>query len=402
MKRIRTSGTVTAVASVLMGVLAIALAQSAAARATPVPDSSQVIDQGLSDQPGYAGAWVDSEGRTQVNFTQARAAAGRQASVQAAKGALGPSTVRAVTYDLKQLNALATQAQSALARAGLSATANAEVDIPGNGVRVSVVPAKAAVARKAVRAIAATTVVEDSTASAVPVDVACTDRLNCGAPLRGGIRIGSGSTGCSAGFTATASDTSRWLLTAGHCGPVDSNWTHGEQAIGPIRQVANGLWYDANVDRSVRVDVARIRIDSTYWKQAAGGWLYNTASSTYPVKAAVAAQAVPVGSTVCRSSYSRFHTESAAKCGKVVTSFDRNGYITVSGMVVCSGDSGGAVYYENSTGKHAFALISAIYGPDGSEEECVQPGFHSALSGISSIYHWLDANNGTTIRVDTQ
>ena len=74
----------------------------------------------------------------------------------------------------------------------------------------------------------------------------CTDRYNCGGPLRSGVVLSSPFTYndelCSMGFTASGSDGSRWAITAGHCADVtgdNTNWAHGAQNIGPMREATN-------------------------------------------------------------------------------------------------------------------------------------------------------------------
>ena len=79
-----------------------------------------------------------------------------------------------------------------------------------------------------------------------PVPASCNSTARiCGYPLRGGVRIDSSASSCSAGFKAVGTGGDRFLLTAGHCADTGPPWysqdfdSGGEQRIiGPTQAFA--------------------------------------------------------------------------------------------------------------------------------------------------------------------
>lgn len=253
------------------------------------------------------------------------------------------------------------------------------------------------------------TVVEDETANAAVAPAACTDRVNCGVPLRGGIRIFSEATGaqCSLGFTANATDGSRWILSAGHCGFLDENWKHGNERIGLVRQRYNadvqGRWFDAITGGRVWLDFMRVRNSSSYWLSGTFGWMYSTPSSPVAVNGAAAASSLSPGDVICRSSWSPYHADLAPNCGTVYSTYGGNGEIAVSGMIVCAGDSGGSVYVVDGGQRIAVGVISAFYyDAGGPPPNCRQSPYNALVSPIDSIYHYMDLNSIAQVRVDAR
>lgn len=74
----------------------------------------------------------------------------------------------------------------------------------------------------------------------------CSGRGNCANPLKGGLNINRANANCSSGFVAKAS-SNYYLLTAGHCGQLDSIWYHNNSQIGTIqkRTYSDGGFADA-------------------------------------------------------------------------------------------------------------------------------------------------------------
>jgi hypothetical protein len=234
----------------------------------------------------------------------------------------------------------------------------------------------------------------------------CVSRTSCGTPARSGIVIGQDVDGsgpipaqqdCSLGFTATGSDASRWVLTAGHCisndvqeiqcPPSGTNeiWGHAGQYFGPAR-----CW---GYDNGLSVDVARIRVDNPYWGPA--GYIYNESAPNSPVNVSFALTSdsqIHVGDFVCLSAW---HSTSGAACGTMVAPLA--GYQAVS-FQACAGDSGGGWYYP-ATMRTAAGLQHAS-GVGGTN--CHDSGFHSLFTSIPKTNTFFDATGLAIVRVDTR
>lgn len=177
----------------------------------------------------------------------------------------------------------------------------------------------------------------------------CTDRTACGNPLRGGIQIRPTAGGsCTGGFTAHGSDGSRWLVTAGHCGALDSAWRHGQQYLGPIRQRLH----------QNQTDLARIRIDNAYWQT--GGYLYAGGTTPIPIGAVVSDNYLSEGDFICRAGW-----VSGQYCGSVLITHDNpvlDGiqWIQLLRSDICAnpGDSGGPWYEVRSPEFYAVGIHS--------------------------------------------
>jgi streptogrisin C len=182
------------------------------------------------------------------------------------------------------------------------------IDITNDTVVAEVRPESAENARANLRAAGRQDI--DVQESRGATAAACTSRTACGSPLRAGICIGLGAACgqsqlfCTSGVQAWYSDGSRWLLTSGHCGGVttSTNWVHGQQFLGPIRQhVFSGS-----------VDAARIRIDNSYWLPIDRTWLYLSTTTPYIMQGINSSPVV--GSAICHSGAS-----SGYRCGTVYT-----------------------------------------------------------------------------------
>lgn len=214
--------------------------------------------------------------------------------------------------------------------------------------------------------------------SGSPVDIAedaCNSRYACGAPLRGGVVIDrvADTPSCSLGYTASATDGSRWAITAGHCDPqLNYLWRHGEQVIGPVRQTLN----------EAEIDVARIRIDNGYWRQAGGGYLYNATSPNSPLRITLSItnrNTIEVDEMVCLNA--RFSTL-ANSCGVITSAYGPRNMPTVD-FDACSGDSGGAWTHRPPGGSSLWA-----YGVHHGSSE----GTCHALFGYSTFTAVPDMN----------
>lgn len=188
---------------------------------------------------------------------------------------------------------------------------------------------------------------------------ACVSRTSCGTPARSGVVIGIDADGAgsgvagqtqSTGFTASATDGSRWIVTSAHNGsggtlPTTANcpsasacWGHGQQYFGPMREaVKSGLYH---------VDVARIRKDNPYW--STGGYMYS--ANTLPSRlinvdfSIFSRTSLAVGSPVCQTSWS---SDTPPTCGTITDLSSSDPWL--AGAVAstpgsCLGDSGGGWY----------------------------------------------------------
>jgi hypothetical protein len=238
------------------------------------------------------------------------------------------------------------------------------------------------------------------------VDEACTSKTSCGRPLRGGIRLWRNSVGvCSVGYHASASDGSRWAVSAGHCGQVGDQWGHGEQYFGPVRQQHN------NQAPYTSVDVGRARLDNAYWKASApGGYLIridssnNVLNSPHDIGLAIQNRStIDVGDWVCLSAMSPTYGDS---CGTVTDeSAGSNGDVRVGDYDACPGDSGGAWVTRVSSGDY---WVFGVH--EGGRTGCPtrdsgQPnssqGF-SDFSAIPDINDYWDDLNDDVLRIDAQ
>lgn len=408
--RSRLSRAAGSVAALVAALAASALVGSGEVAAAPVAGPAGKGVEALAAEPGWAGAWLDAAGTTHVNV---------QRSSRAATAAVHAGLVRAeVGRSLKDLDAIHRKAEDALVAGGVGPETAVRVDVSRNAVRVGAVPKAVPAATAVLKGLSGVVVETDPTADAVPATAACVSRVNCGAPIRGGVQIVSTwntSSSCSAGFSASGTDGSRWLMSAGHCAGnnqtgawLDEPFRHGGEVYGPVRQRhsadVDGVWFDAAVGRSVWLDFLRIRLDNAYWRQLPGGYLYATPSTTVDVKSALAPESLVQGQAICRSSYSPHHPESAANCGTVISYNGPSNEVQIGGaMVACEGDSGGAVYVQVAGGgRRAVGFLSAFYYNAGPAPVC-RPSVHSILvSGLTWAYHYMDAYSGTTIRVDTR
>lgn len=176
-------------------------------------------------------------------------------------------------------------------------------------------------------------------------------RLADTAPFWGGARITRPATGalCTSGFGVSNSYGSKFILTAGHCGPVGSAWSNGNQSL----NIGNAY------SRHTAYDVMLIPAN-------AGGRIYDGGVGTNEFsKDVVGAANVHMGEWLCASG-----SVSGAVCGFEINSFSVSYCSGMTGVWVCysdlvsapqkngmvgvrSGDSGGPVF--NLSGPNVIA-----------------------------------------------
>lgn len=349
-------------------------------------DRARLVEGFAEHNPDeFGGSWYD--GAADVLHLQATTPAAVADFTAAAAGADVPVEVHAADYSYVELHAeMQLLLEGTHPVLGDAAAGHAGIDIEANrvvaGLTTTDLSRSGTAAPESVRLV-------EREPRAMELD-ACGSRRNCGHPLRSGIILWEGeydNAACSLGFTASASDGSRWAVTAGHCGANGSVWGHGEVTIGPLkdRRVANNL------------DVARIHVQSAYWLQSTRGWFYNfgTPNSPLPVDYAITIEGAMIpGEVVCLSAW---HAVPGQSCGTlgVVNDANAGGRARVNNFDACGGDSGGGWYWRNSVGERwAYGIHSA------SSQGCHIAGGFSWFSTLPDINAFWDANAAATIRVD--
>lgn len=167
------------------------------------------------------------------------------------------------------------------------------------------------------------------------------------APFWGGAAIYRSNGGrCTTSFTVKNSSGTRFMVTAGHCGPVGTTW-----------RTAGGVYVGQTVSRPnyPTYDMALIRGGSSY-----GTHVYMGNRTGYGSKVLGAGDPV-VGAYYCVSG-----TTTYENCGKKVTSLNAR-FCTSSGCTpgvasyvggaqTSGGDSGGPLVLKTSSGVHARGL----------------------------------------------
>lgn len=308
---------------------------------------------------GFGGSWYDPRTNTQhINSVG-------EAFAQTARtlgGDLGLTIVtHPVKYTVKELKAQAAQTQ-------------AKVDVVNN--RLVAAPAQ-----------------ERSGLDA------CTDRFNCGKPLRGGLVLwntffGRANPLCSSGFTARATDGSKWVFTAGHCANPSGEgitWAHGDQGIGPIKYFVN----------AGNVDVARIHVRNSYW--STGGYIFNDAAPDSPLAVNGAIEyrdTIQPGDSVCLAAW---HSTPSEACGTIVDSYSVDGMPSVT-FDACQGDSGGGWYYAGPSGgeRIAYCIHHGWTGP-GPGTNCHMHAIDDSLfTAVPDMNAYWDSTASATIRVEVR
>jgi streptogrisin D len=179
----------------------------------------------------------------------------------------------------------------------------------------------------------------------------------------GGQAIRADRSRCSAGFNTRAASGKQYVVTAGHCTNIGTNWTTSSgQTIGATA-----------ASRFPGDDFGTIRIANPAALQPRGGVLNNGAFQDI-----TGASRVPVNSTVCKTGSSTGTT-----CGRVLRYNTTVNYPqgTVRGLTttnVCTqpGDSGGPLF----AGSQAQGVTSG-----GTVGSCSQAGFRSFFQPVDEI-----------------
>ncbi|HEU5471730.1 MAG TPA: S1 family peptidase [Actinophytocola sp.] len=188
--------------------------------------------------------------------------------------------------------------------------------------------------------------------------------------LIGGQAINGGGARCSLAFSGNAGST-RYILTAGHCGELGGTWTGSGGTIGPVANFS----FPTN-------DYARIRITSTAAVQTSLVDRYSSGSDVTVAGSTPAA----IGSSICRSG-----STTGWRCGVVQANnqtVNYGGGDIVGGLTrttVCAqpGDSGGAYVSPNGATR-----VQAQGITSGGSGNCTSGGitFHQPVREALSAY----------------
>lgn len=310
-------------------------------------------------------------------------------------------------YSFSELQALVNEIESGERRVDPSLILNISVDHENNRVRILVdqkVESDFAallddlVAENIVEVVAR---VDDGSVPEV-----CTSKSSCGGPVRSGIIIWKDNDSvpwCSLGYSASASDGSRWIITAGHCPDgINQTWGHGDQAFGPVREIKDPTSAPTNVD------VARIRLDSTYWKSWVADSLLLQINSSNVVQNAPSdidytlryRSTINTGDPVCISAR---HARWGDSCGVINDLYGAHDMVRVGDYDACGGDSGGAWVWRQADGKywgfgvHHGGRQGCPYLDNGGSNS--SQGY-SLFSAMPDIYAYWDDKHSATIRAD--
>jgi hypothetical protein len=233
-------------------------------------ERTRLVD-GLAALPGFGGAWYDPMANRLHVYSIDDAF--KSDALKMATGLNVDIAFEKASSSYSDLETLASQINSTRSDdAARHGTIEAVADGGWNRVAVVVTDPSLLAAEKARYAQDPRVMIKDFT-QVHPDVTTCSSRTACGTPPRSGIVIGIDADGsgpgsatqvCSLGFTASATDGSKWFVTAGHCASGNTAtscpsatacWGHGQQYFGPMRSIG----FSGNID------VGRIREDNSYW-----------------------------------------------------------------------------------------------------------------------------------------
>ncbi|MFL6143286.1 MAG: S1 family peptidase [Labedaea sp.] len=295
----------------------------------------------------FAGTWFDS---TTGKLVVATTNAARSQEIQSAG-----ATAKVVQRSAAQLDALKS-AIDARATSAPKSVSGWYVDLTTNSVVASVVGADSA----------GLTWAAAQGARAEAVTEAARPLWN----LIGGQAIRNSQARCSIAFSARSGST-RFIITAGHCGELGGNWSGSGGAIGPVSR------FNFPTD-----DFAAIQVTSSAAVQTA---LVDRFSSGSDVTVA-GSSAAAVGSSVCRSgSTTGWHCGTVQATNQTVNYGGGDIVFGLTRTNVCAepGDSGGAFVSPNGATR-----VQAQGITSGGSGNCSSGGttFHQPINEALSRY----------------
>lgn len=355
----------------------------------------------------FAGFRYDPVSGVQTVLTTEPESDGAEIAVLAQDAGINVA-IEEATYSYDELRSFAEKAQEGELGIAAKDVVSAQIDDNSNSIVVYVPEERLeALSTQRMQQSLHDTVTLEAYVEGHSVEETCTGKYSCGAPLRGGIglwRTTSTNYQCSLGYTATSGDGARWAITAGHCRTADDQtFGHGEQSIGPVRDYVNN---PAGAHRDV--DVARIRMDSSYWRAwPAAGYLLRINSSNVVqndpnrvVHSIDYRSSIELADVYCLSARSPRWGDS---CGSVTDEFDQDGLAVIGNYDACPGDSGGAWVWNNGSGGywgigvHEGGRTGCPWYDSGQSND--SQGW-SRFSAIPDINDYWDATSSVTIRIN--
>jgi streptogrisin C len=334
---------------------------------------SQVVDalrRSLGKQ--FAGVWFDNaKGEFVVPLAPEANASAVQSWFTATKlqGSYRTEPARSTLAELEAAETRLIEAlQSKSAEQAIPmARAQIGIDTASNSVVVDIPADEGAVVKAAVKGQVTSersvdVVLRELAPSQFDVSPAACSFPYCGRPLRGGVEIqtspGESPSACTAGFKAIGNSFgNRFIMTAGHCGEVGSNWRSFDQGganhyIGAVEAKVLGSGGDGAV----------IKANGSWWDE--GAWPSELAMWEVNLDSPIYASAFSVpGELVCHEGQT-----SGTSCGYVGKTNVKVTYSSgvsvyhlseVGGVCGYEGDSGGPVFNTN-TAHGIFDAVSKL------------------------------------------
>jgi len=328
---------------------------------------------------GFGGLWFDvaNGGRVEIGVVGTAPAQAAQASIRKWGLASVTDTV-AVRYSLAQLERdsawLASSVATANTGGGPALSFATQVDrnrlVLRTPVGSSLTAAQQATVEAARDRLGSRLVLETWSGSIQRQACAWHNaRFTCDAPLRGGVKtyVNISDPACSTAFNARSNSDGKWyVLTAGHCGAIGTEFRAYQPSTGLYHVIGDVH----NRHDSGNDDFAIIGINNVPgWDPE--NWVYVHASADTVQDSNYAITGVstsPIGTRVCLSG-----ANSGTDCGDVVeVNWDGPGGLARAEYCSESGDSGGAIYSNhNARGIH----VGYVTG----QNDC----FHRLFQGVT-------------------
>jgi streptogrisin C len=306
----------------------------------------------------FGGLWIDAKGQGRIKVGIVGGGDAGAGTLIARRDLTAVTDLVPVRYGYDQLEAASAwlSAETEAANRGAAARLGTSVAVDRNQVRLWVPPdrplsaAQRQVVGDAEWRLGGIMGVEHRNAAIQRSACMKIGTYDCDAPLRAGVSLyvaanGSNSFQCTSAFPARSiSDNTLYLMTAGHCGAVGTNFSAYQPSTGHFHAV--GAVHSRSV--SGNNDYAIIRIGNpSGWTPRAWVWVHGSSSAgtaenqSYPITGTGTS---PPGTRVCVSG-----AVSGTDCGDVLE-VDWNGPGGLARVDLCAnatGDSGGPIYSNN-------------------------------------------------------